>query len=988
LGEIGQRRQEQEQGLPPIEVKQMSGLSLKVDQPNQPNNVWKLLTNCDLYIPGSIRKIRPSVTYGPGFTSPILNFINYWAQPNRPTGPINRILGINQNAQIVDLTTGAVYENLQPWVRTPITVIPYLAVFPMFFNPFDTVAWKPNTAVTSTQCVMKYGSFDGILYIYAPQANGTTGGVEPAWRSPGDPIPITDGSITWINQGKVESERFQENALIVMVPGAWMLYMLEYQYDPASVTEAPKWFLRFVGVDPPEVPIEVQPVTIAPNLDGYSPIAGRGFVYTLYDPHSFHESSPSPFAGPTVIDDITGGVQQARTLNGSLLKPLPTGTNNQPYQSYQSYYLAISTYVLQGAMATWGYTHIYVYATKDGGATFYRIPTLLDANGNRISNSDGSVPIQTLLDATFANGYTDEFPLPTSMFQQFSCRVYEGSGPINLAPDPQNLGPESWSQANAKDFIVVPGDGNPPPGNTGQWAAAEIVATGTAMTLSTFRSNKIAITPNTTYFFEAWADATDVTAGRVEWHVVFGDLSNRNNPLLSLVWAPGTSGFQSGTFQTDALHPNVRLIAYANGIVAPAGSIVIWSTPLLFLGSAMPTVPTNYPTPDDALLIPAPAALSQNPPPKNNLQMVLFGGAVFTVEFGTYRIWYSNIGDFLSWGANNFLPLDDDAGVPILELANVFDALIVGKQTSLSNIVQQQAPQGPPLFLQSKFDPNHGVQSVRSTIGFGASFLTLLNTGITGVALGARLTIQQQAANTVATGFQSENVIGDPIKPITDRILPITLRGNTLASPCPAIDSTRNFYLFALQTEFGILSPNVATLLSSMDHQGPSSWSTMVPSFKSQDPTRLQTVNYMREVLLPTTNKVAVMVAGSGEPGTNFMELLFEGTQDGSLIAAAETWPLPDLTQLPPDMRDVVKIFHELWVEGEDITNWTYQFSTDLGITYSTPIPLQVRNKIGVNGRQISFLFRHSVPAAVDPQISYMKITYSARRQASGRNGY
>lgn len=1008
MGEIGQRRQEADQGLPEIEVKAFSGLSLKLDQPNQPNNVFKQLQNCDLYIPGSIRKVRPPTVYGQQiFGVTYIGFINYWAQPNKASGPINRVLAITSNGLLVDLNTGTLYANFSSLVTTPIQVIPYMEVFPLFFNPFNVVTWAPGLPVNTTQCVMKYGSYDGQFYIYSPQANGTTGSVEPAWMPLGS--TNTDGSVTWVNQGIVNSERFQENALVFTIPGYPPFFFVEYQYNPNSTTETPSYWFRPVGIFQPDVPIECIPVTIAPNLDGYSPVAGRGFVYTLYDPHTFHESSPSPFAGPTLINNITGGVSVKQTVPGALLPPLPTGTGNSPYLSYQSYYLAIPQYIVSQAQAA-NYAAIFFYATKDGGSTFYRIPTLLDNNGNVISSSDGSVPVATLLTLQAVNGWEDLFPLQTSMFLQNSCRVYEGSGQINLAPDPVNLGPQSWTQANAEDIFVIPGDGQPPvpplssPSISQIYAAAEIEGQGdptTAMKKSTLRSNKIQVSPGNSYWFSAFIDTTVLDGGTLpspggtnkvpagatvgaEWDIIAGDFSNQNNPYLQLIGQPDFQGFLAGTF-TPA-HPNVRIRMYVNHLVTEfIGDIVSWSTPFLYPGTGPPPIPTNYPTPDEALIVPAPAALSQQPPP-TFIQMTMYAGCIFGIEEGTFRIWYSNVGDFQSFGINNYLPLSDSAGVPVLELKKAYNSLLIGKQASLSGVTGTAPP-----FAQATIDPDHGVQTVRATIGFGSGFITLFSTGLTMVTLGSQLLTTEAAVSSVATGFMPEHVIGDPIKPYTDNIQVAGLRSPLINTPCPATDTARNFFLFSF-----LYSPaNTEKLvIANMAHQGPSPWSELVPplppQIEGQGPTAVTT---MREIIDPATGDILVLAAGLG-PQINLVQgvwALFNGSQDGTLTAIAETWPLPDLTQLPVPFRDTIKIFHELWVEGEDIQNWTYQWSTDLGETYSAPMPMRVRNKIGVNGRQISFKFTHAVPAAsptLDPMISYMKITYSERRQASGQNGY
>lgn len=999
MGETVQRRQEADQGLPEIEIKALSGLSLKLDATNQPNNVFKILQNCDLYIPGSIRKVRPSTQFGTGINSPILNFINYWAQPNKANGPVNRVLGITQSCQIVDLLTGATNYNFSGQITPPLSLFPQMDVFPIYFNPFNMVSWKPSTSLGVNQGVFKYGSTDGQPYIYSTKVAGTTGAIEPVWQSLGS-ADFVDGSVTWHNEGIVNSQRFIENALLIQIPNQLMFFYIEYQFDPNSGT--PLIYVQQVGIPQPMVPPEVTPVTITPNLDGYAPVAGRGFVYTLYDPHTFHESSPSPFAGPTYIDDITGGVSAHTTVPGSLLPPLPvsiSANGNTAYQSYQTYYIAVPLSVIQAASAA-GHQSIFYYATKDGGATFYRIVTLLDSNGNVISNSDGSVDLSTLQNLFNASSppWQDKFPLPTSMFLQNSVRVYEGSGPINLAPDPHNLGPGSWTQANQANFTIIPGGGQPDPhGASGNFAAAELSGSGSTPTgKTTMRSNPIKVTSGQTYYFSAYCDGTQANvsaATRLIWEVVSVDLST---VYATLTFLPGTplvgnpmgNGFQSTTFVASS--NQVRIVALADDVLFnnpsfPSGGSVIFSNPYLALapGGVPPTAPTNYPTPDDSLILPAPNALSQNPPPIG-LQMALYGGSVFVLERGTYRIWFSNMGDFQSFGANSFLPLDDTAGVPVLELSNVFNGLTVGKQTSMSVITG-----GQNQFIEAPFEPNHGVQSTRSTIGFGSSFLTLLNTGLTLVSLGARLQIVQQAPDAVTTGFRAESVVGDPIKPFTDAVLPVTMRSLGPDAPISAIDTNRNFFVFSFLSSDG---SGVRSVMMDMAHHGPSGWSELAPIIPNTS-LGIQSVNQMREILLPNTNKTALMATGLQQPiGTaNFPYLLFEGNQSSNtLVAVAETWPLPDLTQLPAPLRDTIKIFREMWVEGEDIGNWSFTVSADYGATFTPPVPLQLRNKLGINARQLIIRFQHSVPTPsnIDPLISYVKLTYSERRQASGKNGF
>src|ERR1700689_2373882 len=104
------QRVKAQQEIPMIEVKGFSGLSLKLDATNQPASVWQELDNCDLYVSGSIRKVLPpKLISSPGVN--ILDFVDWYTQPNRAVGPFIRTVGLSLSGSTVsvyDLATAAV----------------------------------------------------------------------------------------------------------------------------------------------------------------------------------------------------------------------------------------------------------------------------------------------------------------------------------------------------------------------------------------------------------------------------------------------------------------------------------------------------------------------------------------------------------------------------------------------------------------------------------------------------------------------------------------------------------------------------------------------------------------------------------------------------------------------------------------------------------------------------------------------------------------
>lgn len=964
--DLVQRKQAVEEGLHDFEVKDFSGLSLKIDQPNQPNNVWQVLDNVDLYVPGSIRKVLPPTLYSsPSYpvSGNIIAICNYYAQPNRTAGPINRLLGYGTDSRIYNLVTGAVWFNAGSFGAN-ITNVLFLEQVPIFFVPYNPRSWRASTVYAQYDFVLKYDPTNGSLYVWyvSNVGGGTSTSTEPEWIG----TTITDNTVTWTKRGVLGSNTFQENALLVQIPGVGLFMCIEWQYDPNNVGETPKIAAQFVGNPPPQIAPEIGIVQIDPNLNGYAPVSGRGYVYTFYNPGTLHETSPSPFAGPTKITE-TDNSNTVATIPGSLLPPLPTTVdtkgNNVQFQSYQIIYVAIQEAAAVQAAAN-GYSSIYLYGTKDGGATFFRVTNIFDLNNNLISNSDGSVAISDLIALQTANSWQDYFPLPTPQPLQNSLRLYEGGGPLNYVPDPENFGAAQWSAGNAGTMVVVPGDA--PDGN----AAIELPGTGGAGPLTTMRSNPFSVPAGQTMYFQAFNDPSQASAGTIQWQVISADLGT---VYLTLSWTAGAgASSKNGTFVAPA--NKIRIRARATGVNSPVGTDVIWADPLLILNSLAPgPVVTNYVTPDESLTIPAPAALSQNPPPIG-VSMALYNGSIFVVEQGTFKIWYSNKGDAQSFGSEQFLPLIDEAGVPVFELAKAFDRLIVGKQRNVIQVTGD-AISG---FNQNEIDPNHGVQSVRSSICIGDALISLLADGLVYLALGAYLSgISPDITDHVQVGFRREQPIGDPVKPLTDLIDPASLRTELLTAPCPTLDTNQNIYMFGYRNRGDSPTYSDKFLLATLTHRGASPWTT----YSFLPPGVTSATLLQGDLIDPTTGNIVTLMAGDN--GKVYQ--MWGGTQDGEVTATAVTWPLPDLTQLPADLRDTVKVFEELWIEGEDVGDWVVKVSKDFGATYQT-----VQNaggnryRLGINATQLVIKFTHSVSSSVTPLLSWMKLSWSVVREASG----
>jgi hypothetical protein len=525
------------------------------------------------------------------------------------------------------------------------------------------------------------------------------------------------------------------------------------------------------------MPIQLTGTVITPNLNGYAPSAGRAYLWALYNPNTLQESAPSPFTSQVRITE-TDNSNLNVTINGSILLPLPPTAKATIYTSYQSYYVAIPA---STAVAS-GYTCIRVYATKDGGTVFWLVPTLFDDQGNQISNGDGSIPISLLTSLQVANSWQDYFPVPEPQALQNSFRVYEGSGPVNLAPDPVNLGPDAWFQQPGFGSAIYVAPSAAPDG-------ANALECDTSGAIQAWVSSTIAVKPSTAYYFQMFLDKTNATGGVMK--VV---IQNRvGTTFLTLTQTDGTASTLSGTFTTGSGVHNVRIRVSINAAVSiTADSGVLWADPVFEEGSSLNPVPTNYPTDDNALVVPAPAFGTNYPPPVLNAIEVILD-AMFVVDGSDQtKIWYSQQGQFEKFGQNAFVRTTITKNADqILEVINCFDRLLIGKGRSVEQISSY-----PPTTPQ-KVDPQHGMLARRSSVSWGTNLLALMTNGLGQLSLSAAL-----IENIVSTGLQAE-LFGDDIKPLIDEIDQTTLHAtnNGPVLPCPTIWNKLDLYLLAFRKQ-------------------------------------------------------------------------------------------------------------------------------------------------------------------------------------------
>src|SRR5216684_3248587 len=775
---------------PNVVLKKFEGLSLKLDLVNRAKESFQQLDNFDLYVPGSIRKVLPSVLYGGPYGANIYNCAEYLAQANNPNNPggIRRLIGVGADGKLYDLasaTPTVPYSDTSALLGTPFT-IPIILQYPGFFIPYNIRSWQLNTAYALHDAVIEFGP-DGNVYMFEVTTSGTSSNtVEPTWPITGT---VADNTVIWTNRGIPNSSRFFVYFLAIISPGKQPIRIVEWQYDPTSVIETPKITTGVMGVSPAQVPPQVTGSIINPNLNGYAPAAGRAYQWAFYNPQTLQEGSPSPFVGKTKIVE-TDNSNRTVSINGSILLPLPQPNETSaiqlpqrqlaklvPFQSYHIFYVAIPIAALTPPIGS-NYTHIRIYATKDGSSVFFLVPTLFDDVGNQITNSDGSIPIALLTSLQAARGWTDYFPLPEPQAVAASGRCYEGSGPINLAPDPINLGPAAWFATIGKEAMYVAQ-------NTAPDGANAIQLEGPNVNKNKYRSTSISVT-NQQYYFQMFLDKTNGAGGTMSVAII----ANNGTNILNKVQADNTASTLSGTFTPTAGQKQIQIEVFANGITITADTFLLWSNPVINVGSALNATPANEPTPDNSLLIPAPLAFSNNPPPIARTAE-LYKDAIFFVDHtDPSKILYTQQGSYEKVALTNFVRSSTLKGLTVMELVRVFDTLLVCKERSIEQITTY--PPGQPVPV----DPQHGVQAYRSSVPFGVALFSLMEHGLGQLSLASSIS----EGRAIDASFEAI-LVGDDIKPIIDSIDRNELHAQNLVTglPSPAVLNKNNLYLLAFR---------------------------------------------------------------------------------------------------------------------------------------------------------------------------------------------
>lgn len=368
--------------------------------------------------------------------------------------------------------------------------------------------------------------------------------------------------------------------------------------------------------------------------------------------------------------------------------------------------------------------------------------------------------------------------------------------------------------------------------------------------------------------------------------------------------------------------------------ISDANNSVARSTPntTVFDGFA-----TNHIGPtDDALLVNPPGgapAIGANNPPPVAVWGAVYQSRLWLVKADLKTIVFSNLGDFQSFGVNNFFNFAKDILDEITAVIALSDRLIIaGKNTA-----RQITGVNFSTFTLVPVDMRRGILGRRAAVNDGDKIYALSSESL------ARM------------GFAEGGppFIGDHIKPLTDSIQKSSYQ--TIIDM--DIDAPRAILYFAVKIN-GV-NYNDQIILADLSREVPF---TTVAGL----PTELITLRSL-EFADGSTDLVF-----SGADG--FVYRLYDNQGgNGSLVAIAQTQELPLVD------TDFWKVFQSLHTIIQDLSNWTIAYSVDQGQTFTAESPLFFKRPIGLQGQTIIIRLTHAVNNGKAVLWSRAKLRYETK---------
>lgn len=1020
--------------VPAIELRDFKGLCIKPDIVNRPPNSWRRLDNFDLYIPGSIRKVAaPAVVNSSAFPVVILATAEFKANDQSA----EKSYGVGTDGKIYDLSA-PLTAGISLGVGS-ISQPMWMGLLPGTEIPYEFIQWQKSLAVTAGEAVTAW-ALDGNKYIFECTTLGNTSATAPpAWPTSGT---ISDGTVTWTNRGLQDQATYQQNYLVIIIQGQQPLKFDGTNVTPVGVS-APTVPINIDQVVQTSVATSgfnfvtgryysytwFNPATLHESAP--APIVGT-FQATVASPSYRGTPTPGITNIPFVAADDGDTTFKAR---GSFIGPTLDGT----------FYLSIGLTIPQAALTPpigSGYTHLRFYATQDGGSQLFLLQTLYDVSGDQLCDANGAVAIAQL---GTEQGY-EAVPITQSLATQVI--VYDGidTGNSQVSQDSQPANNDLFTEGNVTYIATTTGTLTVdtdlavilyPRGGflatSGSYAASQgtnwslevrfraKANNGGGVLASFSASQKYSTTAmlDRVLFMNAagkisfaYLDAS--TGAWVEIRSSANGWNDGNNHSVDIIASSGggVDMYIDGVHQSNATNNNnPAFIGYwrfglAELSVHPAipntanvpehwqgvlDEIVFWETTAI--SSTVPAsnasaaalnanyasviqgeTPTNYwrlddlgsviaqPTNDAALVYPAPALTDHYPPPVGRWGAIFQSSLVIQDDTDGATIWPSDTGDFESFGQFQFTRFQTEQDDDVVSLVGGLNLLVVGTSRRVDSL------QGADVtsFQRQPIDDLHGFLGHRCVFPLGSKIVGLMRQGLASYDL--TMSFGATSGN-VQLGYGDATLIGDDILPILQQIS----MSDALYLVCIAVDNTQNILLFAIKDANGKTYNDVILMFTMGQSPG---WSRFLPPNSLEYPS-------IKEMLL-YDGTIDIIATASDK---NVYKLFNTQAPASPLVAVAETQALPTTQQMGYDLWDTDRDFLYMYVEGQDLANFTYQFATDYpnNSAFTPAIPLKAgKNLLGGSGKQIVVRLTHAVnPTNAPALISYIKIGYTVGGRTS-----
>lgn len=338
------------------------------------------------------------------------------------------------------------------------------------------------------------------------------------------------------------------------------------------------------------------------------------------------------------------------------------------------------------------------------------------------------------------------------------------------------------------------------------------------------------------------------------------------------------------------------------------------------------------PTPDQLLVNPpqgAPA-IGENDPPPNAVWGAVYQNRLWLVDKDLITLRFSQLGDFQSFGINDFFKFAKDSSVDtITSLAALSDRLIVNGRNSARQITGTDFSD----FVEVPIDMRRGCVGRRASVNDGDVVYQLTAQSL------ARLAFAQSGPPFV----------GDKVKPLTDTIV----KASYLTIINAEIDTQQSILLLAMKIN-GV-TYNDQILACDLSRESPFSVIKGLP-------TEVVTIKE-----LETEDQTKTLYFSGADKN---IYKLYGG--QGTLTAVAETQQLP-LTDL-----DIWKLFKNVSAYGTDFGNWQVAYSVD-GRPFTPLRELSIRTPCGMAGSVIVFQFIHNVNNGIAALLSRFMCRYELK---------